>query len=110
MSWKKMILGEKMPDKDDPKYRNRYEREVAAGRKTAKLLRIDKVACIVQRFACKYPKWFLTIVFTIVLSCLTFNVYRMVTVGRMQKAEQPVTATEQQEKLLKQKYHRNDHR
>ena len=30
MSWKKMIFGEKMPDKDDPKYKERYEREVAA--------------------------------------------------------------------------------
>ena len=28
MSWKKMILGEKMPDKDDPKYKERYENEV----------------------------------------------------------------------------------
>ena len=28
MSWKKMIFGEKMPDKDDPKYKERYEREV----------------------------------------------------------------------------------
>ena len=25
MSWKKMIFGEKMPDKDDPKYKERYE-------------------------------------------------------------------------------------
>ena len=35
MSWKKMILGEKMPDKDDPKYQDRYEKEVDAGRKFA---------------------------------------------------------------------------
>lgn len=110
MSWKKMILGEKMPDKDDPKYRKRYESEVAAGRKTARLLKIDKAASGVQRFACKYPKWFLVIVFSIVVSCLAFNIYRMVAVSRMQKTEQHTTATEQQEKLLKQKYHRNDHR
>lgn len=44
MSWKKMIFGEKMPDKDDPKYKERYEREVAAGRKAARLLRLDKAA------------------------------------------------------------------
>ena len=42
MSWKKMIFGEKMPDKDDPKYKERYEREVAAGRKAARLLRLDR--------------------------------------------------------------------
>lgn len=110
MSWKKMIIGEKMPDKDDPKYRKRYESEVEAGRKTAKVLKIDKAASGVQRFACKHPKWFLTIVFTIVVGCLTFNIYRMVAVSRMQNTEQHATATEQQEKLLKQKLHRNDHR
>ena len=33
MGWKKMIFGEKMPDKNDPKYKERYEKEVAAGRK-----------------------------------------------------------------------------
>lgn len=48
MSWKKMIFGEKMPDKDDPKYKERYEREVAAGRKAARLLRLDKAAGGVQ--------------------------------------------------------------
>ena len=110
MSWKKMIIGEKMPDKDDPKYRKRYESEVEAGRKTARVLKIDKAASSVQRFACKHPKWFLAIVFTIVISCLTFNIYHIVAMGRMQKTEQHTTATEQQEKLLKQKLHRNDHR
>lgn len=110
MSWKKMILGEKMPDKDDPKYRKRYESEVEAGRKTARLLKIDKAAYGIQRFACKHPKWFLTMVFTIVVSCLTFNIYRVVAVSRIQKTEQHATATEQQEKILKQKLHRNDHR
>ena len=44
MGWKKLIFGEKMPDKDDPKYKERYERDVAAGRKFAKTLRIDKAA------------------------------------------------------------------
>ena len=42
MSWKKMIIGEKMPDKDDPKYKKRYESEVEAGRKTAKVLKIER--------------------------------------------------------------------
>ena len=31
MGWKKMIFGEKMPDKHDPQYKERYEREVDAG-------------------------------------------------------------------------------
>lgn len=49
--FKKMLFGEKMPDKQDPKYKERYERDVAAGRKFAKTLRIDKAAAKVQKFA-----------------------------------------------------------
>ena len=33
MGWKKLIFGEKMPDKDDPKYEKRYKKEVEAGRR-----------------------------------------------------------------------------
>ena len=29
MSWKKMVFGEKMPDKDDPKYKERYKKAVS---------------------------------------------------------------------------------
>lgn len=91
MSWKKMIFGEKMPDKDDPKYKERYEREVAAGRKAARLLRLDKAAGGVQRFACKHPKWFLAIVFGIVLTCLGHNIYRMVAVYQIHRTEERMT-------------------
>ena len=41
MSWKKFILGDKMPDKDDPKYQKQYEREVSSGRKFAEKLHLD---------------------------------------------------------------------
>lgn len=34
--FKRMLFGEKMPDKDDPQYKERYEREVQAGHKFAK--------------------------------------------------------------------------
>ena len=49
MGWKKLIFGEKMPDKDDPKYEKRYKKEVEAGRKAARFLRIDKMAGCAQR-------------------------------------------------------------
>lgn len=96
MGWKKLIFGEKMPDKDDPKYAERYKKEVEAGKKTARFLRIDKMAGCAQRFACKHPRWFLGIVFGIVLGCsLQDNVKR-------------TTATERQEILLKQKQPTHD--
>lgn len=40
--FRRMLLGEKMPDRNDPKYKERYERDVEAGRKFAKATRIDK--------------------------------------------------------------------
>ena len=46
--FKRMLFGEKMPDKDDPQYKERYEREVQAGHKFAKATRIDQAAAKVQ--------------------------------------------------------------
>ena len=40
MSFKKIIIGEPMPDKNDPKYKERYEREVEAGRKFAEKIKL----------------------------------------------------------------------
>ena len=40
--FRRMLFGEKMPDKNDPKYKERYERDVDAGRRFAKATRIDK--------------------------------------------------------------------
>ena len=48
---RRMLVGEDMPDKNDPKYKKRYEKEVAAGRKFAKTARIDRAAAKVQGFA-----------------------------------------------------------
>ncbi len=99
MGWKKLILGEKMPDKNDPKYKERYEKEVGAGRKVARFLRIDKAAAWLQRTACKWPKLFLAVVFGIVIFCFVLNVYRLVTVANT--ASEYKTATERQEQLYK---------
>lgn len=99
MGWKKLIFGEEMPDKDDPKYRKQYEKEVDAGRRTARLLRIDRAAACMQRFALRCPKFFLALVFGIVICCLGYNLYRIALVAGM--AQNRTTATERQEMLLK---------
>lgn len=101
MGWKKLIFGEKMPDKNDPKYRERYEKEVEAGRKTARFLRLDKAGAAIQRFATRRPKLFLGIVFGIVIFCLTYNMW---CVARILNApKHPVTATQVQEQMIQQK-------
>ena len=63
MGWKKLFVGEKMPDKNDPKYKQRYESEVYAGRKFARMMKLDVLAGMVQNFANNHRKLFLVIVF-----------------------------------------------
>ena len=101
MGWKKLIIGEKMPDKNDPKYKERYEKEVSAGRKVARFLRIDKAAAATQRFADRWPKLFLGIVFGIVIFCFVLNVYRLSQVAT--KANDYQTAVEKQESIYKER-------
>lgn len=108
MGWKKMIFGEKMPDKDDPKYKDRYEREVAAGRKFAKATKLDRIAADVQGFANGHRKLFLAIVFGLVALSFGFNIVQMVRINNRQRAEkEQVTAIQHQEHLLQENIHHN---
>ena len=99
-NFKKMIIGEEMPDKDDPKYKEKYEKDVEAGRKFAKVTRIDKGVGYIQRFASRHRTLFLIIVFGFVISCLTFNIYNMVKAYNTQQEQK--TATERQEEKLRE--------
>ena len=101
MGWKKMLVGEKMPDKDDPKYRQRYEEEVKAGRKFARTLKLDVLAIKVQQFANNHKRLFLALVFGFILLSFGFNIYRMVVVYNHQQSTQ--SATERQEQLVRQR-------
>ena len=106
MGWKKMIFGEKMPDKNDPKYKDRYEREVAAGRKFAKVTKLDRIAADVQGFANGHKKLFLAIVFGLVTLSFGFNIVQMVRIcNRQQTEKQQVTAIQHQEHLLQKNTH-----
>ena len=96
-----MLVGEKMPDKDDPKYRQRYEEEVKAGRRFARTLKLDVLAVKVQLFANNHKRLFLALVFGFILLCFGFNIYRMVMVYNHQQSTQ--SATERQEQLMRQR-------
>ena len=96
-----MLVGEKMPDKDDPKYRQRYKEEVKAGRRFARTLKLDVLAVKVQQFANNHKRLFLALVFGFILLCFGFNIYRMVMVYNHQQSTQ--SATERQEQLMRQR-------
>lgn len=100
--FRRMLLGEKMPDRNDPKYKERYERDVDAGRKFAKATRIDKAAAKVQGFANTHRTLFLAIIFGFVIGGLAWNVYRLTVVCRYQPSRR--TATEMQDSLLRERH------
>ncbi len=100
--FRRMLFGEKMPDKNDPKYKGRYERDVDAGRKFAKAARIDKAAAKVQGFANTHRSLFLAIIFGFVIGGLAWNVYRLTVVCRHQPSRR--TATEMQDSILRERH------
>lgn len=102
MNIKRMIFGEKMPDKDDPKYKERYEREVKAGRKFAETLHIDRLAASIQWFADRHRTAFLVIVFGFVVGSFAWNIYRLAVVYNHKPNQR--TATEMQDSLLRQRH------
>jgi len=99
MEVKKMIFGEKVPDKDDPGYKEKHEKTVEAGKSFAKAVKLDKLALKVQSFASGHPKLFLAIIFGFVLFSIGLNLYRMSTAVCYK--QQPSSAIERQEKVLR---------
>ena len=84
---RKMILGGKMPSKDDPKYRETYERDVEAGRKFAKRTRLDRLVGHIQKFADRHSGLFLGIVLAIVVGCFVINAYHFTKAYQLRKAQ-----------------------
>ena len=84
---RKMILGEKMPSKDEPKYRETYERDVEAGRQFAKRTRIDRLVGHVQKFADRHSGLFLGIVLAIVIGCFVINAYHFTKAYQLRKSQ-----------------------
>lgn len=100
--FRRMLVGEKMPDKNDPQYKERYERDVNAGRKFAKATRIDKMAAKIQEFANRNKILFLVMVFGFVIGTFTFNIYRLA--KAYHHGRETRSATEVQGSLLRKRH------
>lgn len=70
---KDIVMGEPMPDKNDERYKERYEREKAAGAKFASKVGIGRIAGQLQLYGQSNKKMFLAIVFGFVLTLFMFN-------------------------------------
>jgi hypothetical protein len=100
--FRRMLVGEKMPNKNDPQYKDRYERDVNAGRKFAKATRIDRMAAKIQDFANRNKILFLVMVFGFVIGTFTFNIYRLAKVYH--HGQETKSATEVQDSLLNKRH------
>lgn len=96
-----MLFGEKMPDRNDPKYKERYERDLSAGRRFARATRLDKLAAKIQGFANRNRVLFLILVFGFVIATFSFNICRLAKVYR--HGHEVRSATEMQDSLLRER-------
>ena len=104
MGWKKFIIGEPMPDKNDPKFKERYEREVEAGRKFAAASGISWAAKRIQEWGQSHKVAFLAIVFGFVILCFFVNVFRMVDAYK-HSGPQKAVAVERIDSALNERLH-----
>jgi len=99
MSIMNLIKGEKMPDKNDPQYRERYEKEVQAGRDFAEKSGLTWVANHITDWASKNKKLFLVIVFGLVFLCFAINIIRVIQYAKRGR-QQGGTAVEMVDKAM----------
>ncbi|MDD6552152.1 MAG: hypothetical protein PUF37_00995 [Prevotellaceae bacterium] len=110
MKLKKVIFGEPMPDKNDPKYKERYEKEVAAGKKFGDKIGLPVVGAFIYRWASAHKTAFLVISFGTVITCFALNVVAVIRVYNSQPADgHHTTAVEQVDSALykQQQAHKN---
>ena len=103
MSWKKLIVGQPVPDKDDPKYKEKHEQLVAAGRRFADASGISWFARKSQKWGQSHKLLFFALVFGFVISCFFFNVYRMVSIYQKGNSSKAV-AVERVDSAMRNRY------
>lgn len=104
MSLRNMIFGEKMPDKSDPRYKERYEHEKATGSQFAEKMKLNALAMKIQAWANEHRIAFLAIVFGFTITLFAINVFGMVRAYNASRAHRG-TAVEKVDSALQ---HRHD--
>ena len=102
MNIKKILLGEPMSDKNDPKYKERYEQEKRAGETFSQKVKLNYVMRSIQLWANNHRVGFLVIVFGIVITCFAINVFNLIRCLSASQERGRRTAVEQVDKALQQ--------
>ena len=98
MKIKRILFGEKTPDRDDPKYHKLREESEAAGIKTSKFLRLDKATAAVQNFAERHRTLFFGFLLAMCVLIASAHVNRIRIAMKYRNSQS--TAVERQEREL----------
>lgn len=77
--FRRMLIGEPMPDRNDPKYKERYERDVKAGVRFAEVTGLAWLGRHYVSWAESNKKTFLVILFALMTFFVVGNLYRFAT-------------------------------
>lgn len=97
----RILKGEPMPDKNDPQYQERYEKEKHYGEVFAEKAGLNWLAQKIQSWANKNRKMFLLLTFGFVIFIFLLNILTMAKGYRNRKAHQ-ATAVELVDKAMKE--------
>ena len=100
--FKRVVVGESMPDKDDPKYRARYEREVAAGRRFGEMVGIARFGGWLCRVADRHRKWTVGLILCLCMFFFLYNFCHLV-VG-LGSAGKRANAVEYQDSVFRNRF------
>lgn len=102
--WKNLFKPVEMPDKNDPKYKETYEKETAAGQKFAEVVGITRLAAILQSWSNANKKLFLAIAFGFVIILFILNMIRIV--RTISQSSRKSVAVERVDKALSNRSYR----
>lgn len=104
--FRRVLIGEKMPDKNDPKYKERYERDVELGKKFSEKTGFTALMVKLQLWANDNKKTFLISVFIFVIVFFLINVFSFISAFRSsQDAGLRKNAVEEVHKAMQNKRH-----
>lgn len=105
MGWSKLFKGEPMPDKNDPKYKEKYEMAYNAGSWFARATGITWIGRKIINFAFAHKRLYLSLMLGLAILVFLIQVGRIVIYHNEGKAYIPVT--ERVDSVLQDRYEQN---
>lgn len=105
MGWSKLFKGEPMPDKNDPKYKKKYEQAYNAGGWFARATGITWIGSKIVSFAFAHKKLYLCLMLGLAIVVFLIQVGRTVIYYNEGKSYVPVT--ERVDSVLQDRFEQN---